>query len=116
MRPLFIIFILLLTGYSCKKEKSNLPSEYYGTWIAETPQFLQTSNRIYTLTLNKNVESSYTSEGAYEYLNADYEGMALMMPPGIYIDNHFFHIDTIPTKQDDGSITMYVEGKEFFKQ
>lgn len=111
--PLFIALV-----HSCKKVDP-IPSIYYGTWIAETPQFLSTNYRIHTLKIYTDSRGrpygKYTSTGQYELFDERVDGFVIIEGNLLKVRNKEFTIEQAPTENEENEMKMLLSSLDFKK-
>lgn len=95
------LYLLLLFFISCNKE-ANLPEQYYGSWSAESPQFLTYDMRVHVLILNKTSKSQYYSDGQSKLLDKNTKGWARIENDILYVGSSEFEINSYPTSTAEG--------------
>ncbi len=115
------IFALCLIGtllQGCVKVNP-IPEFYYGNWVAETPQFLSSTNRIHTLRLYSDSKGrprgEYNSTGQYTLFNESEEGFVSIEDNYLTIRKKTFTIEQLPTLNNDGKIEMQLSSLVFVK-
>ncbi len=118
MKKIVLIPIFITLVHSCKKADP-IPSIYYGTWVAETPQFLSTNYRFHTLKIYTDSKGrpngQYTSTGQYELLDESVDGYVTILGNLFTIRKKEFRIEQTPEENEEGKTEMRLSSLLFTK-
>lgn len=109
MKRIIILSLFVILLQSCTKVNP-IPASYYGTWVAETPQFLSTNYRIHTLKIRTDSKGrpygEYSSTGQYELLDERVDGYVTVIGNLFTIRKKEFQIEQTPTVNEEGKTEM----------
>lgn len=118
MKNVVILNLIIVLLQSCTKVNP-IPTSYYGTWVAETPQFLSTNYRIHTLkiyTVSKGRPfREYTSTGQYELFDESIDGFVIIEGNRLKIQKKEFTIEQVPYEKEESKMEMQLSTLEFRK-
>lgn len=118
MKKLCYLFVFLILAVSCQKGEP-VPASYVGTWVAESPQFLATADRIHTLKItngSKGARGHYTSRGNTELWDEDVEGKVKIKDGKLSVKRKEFDLNETPRENEDGEFQMKLGTLVFIKQ